>query len=519
LAELLRLIRADVTVDVFAMRIQRQKTGEIVLLTDDCQLGVGGEARIYVLPEDPSKVVKVWHQPTIDRARKVQAMLANPPVDPMAKQGHVAIAWPEELVTEIPPNPAVVGFIMPRVVEMHPIIDFFNPRTRLQRCPLFNYFYLVRTARNLATALRALHERGYVVGDFNECNILASETALVTMVDTDSFQVWDAAQGKLFRCPVGRPEFTPPELQGKSFAKVNREPAHDLFGLGIVVFQLLMEGTHPFAGVYQGRGDAPTIAERIGAGHFPYAKDPRVPYNPAPIAPRIEWLHPAVLHLFMRSFWEGHFKPGLRPDTLSWQFGLEEMEQSLVSCHQNQQHVYAGHLELCPWCERTSRLGGRDPFPSLAAVQAGEHLLPPPTRSPTPLSGSRNTSPWSSAPPAMNPPIPPPISRPSIRPAPRRPVQSQHADAIRAAFGSLRRNEWAWIGLVFGIVATIFMMALPGYFRPLGVLCGMAALFLGIAGEVKSRDWHCDGRGQWPSRIAVALGVISVWILPALRGF
>jgi hypothetical protein len=72
---------------------------------------------------------------------------------------------------------------------------------------------------------------------------------------------------------------------------------------------------------------------------------------------------------------------------------------------------------------------------------------------------------------------------------------------------------------VFGIVATIFMMALPGYFRPLGVLCGMAALFLGIAGEVKSRDWHCDGRGQWPSRIAVALGVISVWILPALRGF
>jgi DNA-binding helix-hairpin-helix protein with protein kinase domain len=501
------------------MRIKRQKTGELILLSDEHQLGVGGEARIYVLPDDASRVVKVWHRPTRDRARKVQAMLSNPPADPMAAHGHVSIAWPEELVTTDESPAPIIGFIMPRVVEMHPIIDFFNPRTRLQRCPLFSYFYLVRTARNLAAALRALHERGYVVGDFNECNILASETALVTLVDTDSFQVWDATQGALFRCPVGRPEFTPPELQGKSFAKVNREPAHDLFGLGIVVFQLLMEGTHPYAGVYKGKGDAPIISERIGAGHFPYAPDSRVPYSPAPIAPKFEWLHPGTQHLFLRCFWEGHLQPRLRPDTLSWQYGLEEMEKNLFSCHFNQQHVYGGHLENCPWCERTKKLGGRDPFPSLAAVQAGAHLKPPPRPASTPVVATPpgswgNPSSWGRGP-AVQPPIPRPISRPVVHRPKQHSLTTKQAAAIRAAFGSLRRNDWGWIGLGFGILSLLITVALSTYMRPIAALCGIAALLLGIIGEMKARDC-VDGRGQWPSRIAVGLGLISVWLLPLL---
>ncbi|MCZ7639047.1 MAG: hypothetical protein M5U12_25165 [Verrucomicrobia bacterium] len=212
------------------MRLFRETTGERIDLGDHCRLATGGEARIFVHPDDPQQVVKLWHQPSAERADKVRAMLANPPADPMAAQGHVAIAWPTDRLLTAPQR--IVGFLMPRVQGVQPIIDFFNPKTRRQRCPLFNWFYLHRVARNLATALRALHERGYVIGDLNECNILASETALVTVVDTDSFQVWDAAQGRLFRCRVGRPEFTPPELQGKSFAEINRETLHDHFRVG-----------------------------------------------------------------------------------------------------------------------------------------------------------------------------------------------------------------------------------------------------------------------------------------------
>ena len=59
--------------------------------------------------------------------------------------------------------------------------------------------------------MRALHERGYVVGDVNESNILVNRGALVTLIDTDSFQVRSAEQ--VYRCRVGKPEYTPPELQ------------------------------------------------------------------------------------------------------------------------------------------------------------------------------------------------------------------------------------------------------------------------------------------------------------------
>jgi DNA-binding helix-hairpin-helix protein with protein kinase domain len=459
------------------MRLFRETTGERIDLGDHCRLATGGEAQLFVHPEDPQQIVKLWHQPTPERADKVRAMLANPPADPMAAQGHVAIAWPTDRLAT--PRRQIVGFLMPRVEGVHPIIDFFNPKTRRQRSPLFNWFYLHRMARNLATALRALHERGYVIGDLNECNILASETALVTVVDTDSFQVWDATQGRLFRCRVGRPEFTPPELQGRSFAEINRETVHDQFGLAIVVFQLLMEGTHPFAGVYQGQGEPPTLPERIRAGHFPYAGEPHVPYTPVPIAPAFACLHPGLQNLFVRCFRDGHQAPSLRPDDLSWQYGLEEAELNLVSCHDNQQHIFSNHLSACPWCSRTAMLGGRDPFPSLAAVQAGEHLRP----APRPRTARKQTSGWSLPYPGRpahgpHPPRPRPVppSTPGGQVTP-----GSAADALRQAFGAARRNDLGWMALGLGSLA-VMLALLPAGWAGLARLTGVVGVLCALGG-------------------------------------
>ena len=488
------------------MRLLRQNTGEVIEVGDRCRLAAGGEAQIFVHPENPFEVVKVWHQPTVERAQKLEAMLANPPSDPMAGQGHVAIAWPTDLVA-VPPR-RTVGFVMPRVQGVRPIIDFFNPKSRLQASPLFNWFYLHRTARNLATALRALHERGYVIGDLNECNILASETALVTMVDTDSFQVWDAVHGRLFRCRVGRPEFTPPELQGKSFAQINREPVHDLFGLAIVSFQLLMEGTHPFAGVYRGAGEPPPLPSRIGAGHFPHAADARVPYTPVPIAPRFEWLHPVLQDLFVRGFRDGHLSPGLRPDCLSWQYGLEEAELNLVSCHDNQQHIFSNHLSACPWCERAALLGGRDPFPSAAAVQAGEHLRP----APRPRTTLKQTSGWSLPYPGRPragpaPPIPPAIPPSSSG---GRPGPGSAADALRQAFGAARRNDLAWLSVGLGMVAAVLVLVMPPEAAGLARVAAIVGVLCGLSGMLKSVGSGGGWRAHRVPLAGIALSLVAL---------
>jgi DNA-binding helix-hairpin-helix protein with protein kinase domain len=52
------------------------------------------------------------------------------------------------------------------------------------------------------------------------------------------------------------------------------------------------------------------------------------------------------------------------------------VEESLLTCAANPQHLYHNHLDKCPWCERTRRLGGRDPFPSLVAIASKQHLQP-----------------------------------------------------------------------------------------------------------------------------------------------
>ena len=360
------------------MRLQRASSGRPLSFSRASALTCGGEGCIYPVPQDFSLLAKIYHEPNQERARKLTCMVAHPLDDPMASHGHVSVAWPIDLLRDVDRRGQVVGFLMRRVSDLIPIVNFYNPGGRRQSCPLFSWYYLHQTARNLAAAFVAVHKAGDLVADVNSRNILASQRALVTLVDTDSFQVHDPEGNRVYRCPVGTAEYTPPELQTCDLSTVDRTSQHDCFGLAIILFQLLMEGTHPFAGIYLGSGDAPPYEERIRLGHFPYSSKNMVPYRPMPVSPPFNILYPLLQHLFIRCFEDGHRNPAARPDAQAWQNALEEAEAALVPCHINIQHRYGKHLTSCPWCERSKQLGGRDPFPSAQAVQSGQHLRPPP---------------------------------------------------------------------------------------------------------------------------------------------
>lgn len=357
------------------MRLQRQFSGQLIAIDTNTAIASGGEGRIYPIAQDPSLVAKIYHRPTDEDADKLTVMFSMPPDAPIAAPGHASIAWPLDLLHTVGGREKIVGFVMPRVTKVLPIHTFYTPKTRREQKPLFNYLYLHRTARNLAAAVNALHARGYVIGDVNESNILVTDTALVTLVDTDSFQVRDPYTGYVYRCPVGKPEFTPPELQGQTFREIDRAPEHDLFGLAILIFQLLMEGTHPFLGVYLGSDEPPSLEARIRLGHFPSGTK-RIPYRPMPAAPPFEMLHPRLRQMFLRCFEEGHGNPLARPDAKTWVNAIREAEDALVTCSKNNQHKYGNHLSRCPWCDRSKLLRGRDPFPSRQAVRSGLHLQP-----------------------------------------------------------------------------------------------------------------------------------------------
>ena len=333
------------------------------------ELGRGGEATVFSLSNEPSKVVKLYHQPSETRIKKLEAMIANAPQDPTAGTEHLSLAWPQNLVFD--GIGQGVGFIMPYIDNQNslPLHQLYNPKARRQRAAGITWHYLVRIARNLCAVVAALHRAGYVIGDLNESNILVTDRALVSLVDCDSVQVRDGP--KLYRCLVGKGEYTAPELQDKAFQTVTRRPKHDTFALAVLLFLLLMEGVHPFAGVYRGEGEPPSTVEAIRSRRSAFFGAGML--EPAPGAPAFDSLPREIRGLFRRAF-STRFN---RPSATGWQGALEKLGQNLLTCNVNGQHCHSAHLKSCPWCERTAMIG-LEAFPPLtqgSTVRQGPNAL------------------------------------------------------------------------------------------------------------------------------------------------
>lgn len=333
------------------------------------EVGRGGEATVYEIVRQPDRLAKIYeHELRPNYAGKLSWMVEHPPENPTSKLAHESLAWPGGLLFDS--RRKVVGYSMPYIRSAVPLLEVFNPRRRAEVLPKFDRRYLLRTAHNLAAALAALHHSGYVAGDLNESNVLVTPAALVTLIDTDSFQVREERGGKqiIHPCPVGKPEYTPPELQGKSLADVIRQPDHDAFGLAVLIFQLLMEGSHPFRAQWLGAGDPPPLEVRIANGAYPHVPSPAYPVRPPKNAPGIETLHPWISELMRRTFVDGHLDPRWRPGPELWARALNEAEQSMVCCAEG--HFYFSHLPDCPYCVR-QKAGSSPSRPAAPAGQAG----------------------------------------------------------------------------------------------------------------------------------------------------
>jgi DNA-binding helix-hairpin-helix protein with protein kinase domain len=137
------------------------------------------------------------HRVRASQEQKILAMIANPPHEASRDDGHVSIAWPMAAIYE---NKQFVGFSMTKV-DGFTVHEVLQPNQRLLKHPQWNHRHVYRIARNIATAVAALHRKGYVIGDINFKNILCNNHALVTLIDCDSMQV-PALDGRLYRCTV-----------------------------------------------------------------------------------------------------------------------------------------------------------------------------------------------------------------------------------------------------------------------------------------------------------------------------
>ena len=296
-------------------------------------LGSGNEGEVYLIENDPNYAAKVYKEgkaPSKLQTAKLRAMEGKITPELTAKPSRPALTWPEQIITN---SGSLVGFVMPRIEldQIIPIGQYCNPSVRQKVLAARG----IRTTgtdeiawaaiRNLTHTARKLHKNDYLIGDVNERNILIDPvTGDVTIVDCDSFQIHDPVAQVTYNCNVGRPEYTAPELlrqmKGncdvprcptrptphlKQYRCITRTEQHDLFGIAVIIFKLLMDGAHPYdCKITSTRGPQPTtLKERIELDYYPYGK--KAPHNIQPLPKNAESynnLPLEVRNLFQRAF-------------------------------------------------------------------------------------------------------------------------------------------------------------------------------------------------------------------------
>lgn len=309
----------------------------------------GGEGDIYDIAGAPEHVIKIY-QPdkrTTERERKLSFMVSRRPS--VMEQ----YAWPLDVVYE---NGRFAGYLMPKISGKKKLRDIYVYDQRKGN-PWSLY---VAIAKNLSAAVHNVHEIHQTVGDLNPENILVSPSSgMVTLVDTDSYHISDS--GRTYRCMVGMPEFVAPELQGIHFPSAplpTYTAESDRFALAVLIFALLMNGSHPFAcKLISGSSSKFQPLDNMQNGKCAFFPDSRSGNMTIPkYAPELSALPEAVQKLFRRAFVEGLRAPALRPSAEEWYRALESLEDNLKACLKNPQHIYCYSAKECPWCKVDAKM-------------------------------------------------------------------------------------------------------------------------------------------------------------------
>lgn len=312
----------------------------------------GGEGCVHNVDGRPELVAKIYHPlgRTTLREEKIKAMLQSSP----SGQANVQIAWPQEILYDAASG-AFLGFVMPRIQNVSKIDTLYSYDKRKQH----HWAWYVQVAQNLCAAVHSVHKSGHVIGDMNPANICVDpRTALVTLVDTDSYSVY-VNGGQVYPCTVCREEYVPAEIHRildgganlKSFHRETFTVYTDYFALALHVFALLMNGCHPYAcTVREGFSEERyNLLENIRRGFFPFTAHASGVGIPR-YAPALNALPPQLRQLCTRSFVEGCRRPARRATDTEWHFALDALERELAQCGANRAHQYWERLPACPWC-------------------------------------------------------------------------------------------------------------------------------------------------------------------------
>ncbi len=213
-------------------------------------LGFGGEAEVYLV--DPSLVAKIFYLPTANKkdpeniAKTHKLALHQEKLPKYPKGLPAQIVGPIDLVKD--KNDMIVGYTMRFLPQMPLWVQYVNPSNRITD-RLNNE--ITTTLKSLYETVKILHDKGVVIGDFNDMNIMVDQPRhQVNMVDTDSYQ-WDK-----YPCDTFTQKFVDPLLCVKDpnsnslMINKNHNKMSDWYAFNIMWMEGLTFGG-PYSGIYK----------------------------------------------------------------------------------------------------------------------------------------------------------------------------------------------------------------------------------------------------------------------------
>ena len=318
----------------------------------------GGEGEIYNVIGQPQIVAKLYKpgKITSDHERKLITMMSSPPSANVMTQ----IAWPQDVLYK---QSVFVGFIMQKF-KLNEDLNVIYEYGSAAKYPDMPWGNKINIAKNICVVVDEVHNSGHTIGDFNPRNInVDPSNGLIVFVDTDSYHITEGNQ--IYRCNVGLPEYLASEIQKKLSKGVSLSSCSlptftqetDRFALAIHIFQLLMNGVHPFACAVlpsQSSVAFPQPTDNILNGQCAFLQN--VPGITIPsYAPSIDILPKYMKDLFKRAFIDGYTDPLARPSAEEWYNALDKLQRSIKKCSTVSFHEYESSLMACPWCATNAK--------------------------------------------------------------------------------------------------------------------------------------------------------------------
>jgi len=363
----------------------------VTLILDPSSMKQGGEGYIADIKGRPNLIAKIYvDKPSLDgkpipQAEKLEKFnklkyMCNLYDDKLSSYS----AFPKKVLFDS--RGKIVGFVMDKITDAKKINMLYSYRKK--EFPFADWGFMVHAAKNLAIAVNTLHDKNIVIGDINPGNILVDNHAMIKLIDCDSYQVDD--NGHLYYCNVGVPEYTPLELQRKSFRGTTRTKNHDSFGLAVMIFQILFFSKHP----YSGPGVSLEVIELVEKGQYCYGRNSSIKSYHAKLVNAL--LTDELKDLFEKAF--SRSKNIVRPTPKEWEIALDNLEKNLQTCSCG--HKYNKQASSCIWCDiKNQKNGGYDFFGNenvrkKPSKQTPYYANPQPTNytKPKPISNSQNIS-------------------------------------------------------------------------------------------------------------------------------